>query len=120
MGKDKNTVFWKQKVWNRRWEIWSICSLVTVLSFIAVYLMFIHFYAQQPVFFVNETIPPDQICHRYNDKIYCCAEHPRITVYTNMSKTVVENYICKAIRIKRLKEPFLMEIDADLETLEYE
>lgn len=41
-------------------------------------------------------------------------------MYTNMSKTVVEQHSCWAVKFKTLKEPFIQNADFDSEILEYE
>jgi len=119
MKKNKKKKFWTQKVWNWKWEIWLTCLMISVLCLVLLFLMYTHYYAQQPQFVYNST-GQIQTCHHYNDKTYCCSDHPRYTVYTNLSETVVEHYICQAIRLKTLKEPYIQGIDYNYETMEYE
>ncbi len=81
--------------------------------------MYVHFYAQQPEFLYNET-EPEQICHYYNGMIHCCGKIHDIKMYTNNSKTVVEQYFCWAVKFLTLKEPFVQGDEFNYDGLEYE
>jgi hypothetical protein len=107
-----------QKVWNFKWVIWLTCLILFLLSVVITYLMFVHFYAQQPEFLYKTE--PEQICHYYNGIIHCYEKIPDIKMYNNNSKLVVEQYSCWAVKVLTLKEPFVQNDDFNYDGLEYE
>ena len=81
--------------------------------------MYVHFFAQKPEFLYNKS-NPEKTCHYYNGIIHCCDKFPDIKIYTNNSKTVVEQHLCWAVNFLTLKEPFIHDDDLDYDGLEYE